>query len=129
MRNFVTAICSLLIAVTTLDVCALDTRSTDQPEYTSAQIKKMAQEARTVEQYTVLADYYATRQRVYKRKAAEQMHLWAERNAMITPLSEKWPRPVDSARNLYDYYEYKMHEAAALQAKYSRLADAEAARQ
>ncbi len=60
---------------------------------------------------------------MFKRKASEEMRLWAERNARINPLSEKWPRPVDSARNLHDYYEYKANEAARLQAKVNKLAD------
>ena len=95
----------------------------DQPEYTSGQIKRMVREAHTVQQYTVLADYYAALQRMYKQKAIEQMHPWRERSEMWTPLSEKYPRPVDSARNLHDYYEYKAAQSAAFQAKYGRLAD------
>jgi hypothetical protein len=117
-----------MIAVTAANLQAAENPASDQPEYTGAQIRRMVHEAHTVEQYTVLADYYATRQRMYKRKAAEEMHLWAERNAMINSVYEKWPRPVDSARNLYDYYEYKVAESAKLEAKYSRLADELAAK-
>ena len=96
----------------------------DKPEYPSAQVHKMAREARTVQQFTVLADYYQTERRRYQRKAAEEMHLWAERNAQITPLSEKWPRPVDSSRNRYQYFERMADESAALADHYSKLADA-----
>ena len=88
----------------------------------------MAREAHTVEQYTVLADYYAVRQRTYQRKAAEEMHMWALRSEMSNPLREKYPRPVDSTRNLYEYYEYQIAQSAALFAKYDRLADAAAAK-
>jgi len=95
----------------------------DTPEYTSAQIKTMVREAHTVEQYTVIADYYAALERVYKQKAVDQMHLWRERSEMFTSLSEKWPRPVDSARNLHDYYQYKAAQSAALSGKYRRLAE------
>ena len=95
----------------------------DTPEYTSAQIKTMVREAHAVEQYTVLADYYAALEHRYKQKAIDQMHLWRERSEMFTPLSEKWPRPVDSARNLHDYYQYKAAHSAALQGKYRRLAE------
>jgi hypothetical protein len=38
----------------------------------------------------------------------------------------KYPRPVDSARNLYEYYMYKASEAGTLEAKYSRLAEPDA---
>jgi hypothetical protein len=96
----------------------------DKPEYTPTQIHKMAKEARTVEQFTVLADYYQTQRRMYQRRAAEEMRLWAERSAQITPLSEKWPRPVDSSRNRYEYFEQMADESAALVDHYSKLADA-----
>ena len=95
----------------------------DKPEYTPTQIRKMAREARTVQQFTVLADYYQTQRRIYQRKAGEEMHLWAERSAQITPLSEKWPRPVDSSRNRYEYFEQMADESAALVEHYNKLAD------
>ena len=124
MKRTLAAIGILVLALSAGSLWAAEKHTQDGTEYTSAQIKTMAREAHTVEQYNALADYYATRQRMYKRKAAEEMHLWALRAEMITPLSEKWPRPVDSARNLHDYYEYKAAQAAALCAKYNRLADA-----
>lgn len=80
----------------------------------------------TAEQYSALANHYFSQEQIYKQKAAEEMRLWRERSEMVTPLSEKWPRPVDSARNLHDYYEYKAKQSAALFAKYSELADAAA---
>ena len=39
----------------------------------------MARDAHTAEQYTVLSNYYGTLERMYRRKAVEQMHLWRER--------------------------------------------------
>lgn len=97
--------------------------SEDKTQFTKAEIGKLTREAHTVDQYTELTQYYAVQQRMFQRKAAEEMHLWALRAEVITPLSEKWPRPVDSARNLHDYYEYKASEAAKMCAKYDRLAD------
>ncbi len=129
MRYPATAICAIMIAVATASACFAEKVSADRPEYTNTQIKRFAREAHTVEQYTTLADYYATCKRLYKRKAAEEMHIWAERSTMVNPLSEKWPRPVDSARNLHDYYEYKAKESEVLREKYSGLADEAAAKQ
>jgi hypothetical protein len=83
----------------------------------------MVREARTVQQYTVLANYYQARSRMFKQKAAEAMHLRAERNAVISPVYEKWPRPVDSAHNLYDYYEAMENDSAANVAHFNHLAD------
>src|SRR5579863_2545034 len=123
LRRTLLAFAVLIVTLTVVLHPAVASTVGDKPEYTSAQIRKMAREAHTVQQFTVLADYYQTRRRMYQRKAAEEMHLWAERNAMITPLSEKWPRPVDSARNLYDYYEHMADESAALVEHYNKLAD------
>ena len=52
----------------------------------------------------------------------------ARASETVTSLSEKWPSPVDSARNLYDDYVYKVAQSAALFAKYDRLADSANAR-
>ena len=89
----------------------------DQPEYESARIKQIVREANPVQQNTVPADCYATLERMNEQEAIEQMHLWSERSEMFIPLSEKWPCPVDSARNHHDYYEYKATQSAALQAE------------
>jgi len=97
--------------------------ASDQPQYTSVQIRRMAREAHTVEQYTQLIDYYQSQHRLYQRKAAEMMGEWARRNEVIAPLYEKYPRPVDSARNLYEYYQYEATQASAKVALYNRLAD------
>ena len=126
MKRILVAIGIVIFALTAETVRAEQKNSSYEPEYTSSQINKIAREAHTVAQYTVLADYYSVTQRIYKRKAAEEMHLWALRSEMTNPLREKWPRPVDSARNLFEYYEYRMAQSAALFAKYDRLADAAA---
>jgi len=128
MKRIAIAICGLILACTATNLRASEKPDTDQPQYSRAQIKKMVREAHTSEQYAVLADYYATRQRMFKRKAAEEMQLWAARNAMVNPVYERWPRPVDSARNLHDYYESEANRAAFLQAKFSHLADEAAER-
>jgi hypothetical protein len=117
----------LAFSLTSASLCMAKGDGEAQHEYSTGQIHKMVREAHTGEQYTIIADYYYRRQQQYRLKAAEAMHLWADRNATVTPLSEKWPRPVDSARNLHDYYAYESSRSAALFAKYSALADAAAA--
>lgn len=124
MKRILAAIGIVIFALAAAAVQTPQKDPTEQPEYTSSQIKAVARDAHTVEQYTVLANYYWKQQRMYQRKALEQMHLWRERAETVTPLSEKWPRPVDSARNLHDYYVYKTAQSAALFARYDRLADA-----
>ncbi len=90
--------------------------------YTHAQLKQLVHNAHTPAQYTALASYYAERQNNYLQKAAEEKQEWARRSQNITSVAAKYPRPVDSARNLYEYYIYKASEEGTLAVKYSRLA-------
>ena len=62
--------------------------------YTKAQVKELKRTAHAPAQCAVLASYYGA----------------------------QYPRPVDSARNLYEYYLYKASKAETLQAQYSQLA-------
>ena len=95
--------------------------------YTQAQLKQMAREAHTPEQYRALVSYYGTEQKDYLQQAAEEKQEWIRRNQNTMGVAAKYPRPVDSARNLYEYYRYKASEAGELAAKYSQLAAPETA--
>jgi hypothetical protein len=90
--------------------------------YTRAQLKQMAREAHTREQYRALAGSYGKQQKDYLQQAAEEKQEWIRRSQNIMGVAAKYPRPVDSARNLYEYYMYKATEVAELSAKYIRLA-------
>lgn len=91
--------------------------------YTQSQVKKMAQEAHTPEQYKALASYYGNQQQAYHQQAKEEHSEWVRRNEITTSLYAKYPSPSDSARNLYQYYAWKASKAGALSAKYSQLAE------
>jgi hypothetical protein len=90
--------------------------------YTQSQLKKLAREARTPEQYGVLASYYGNRQHLFLVRAADEKQEWARRSQFTTSISAKYPRPVDTARNLYEYYAQEASEAGALSDKYHHLA-------
>ena len=90
--------------------------------YTQAQMKQLALNAHAPAQYTVLTSYYGAQKANYLQQAAEEKKEWQRRSQNITSIAAKYPRPVDSARNLYEYYMYKATEAGTLEAKYSRLA-------
>ena len=89
--------------------------------YTQAQLKQLAFNAHAPAQYTALANYYGGQRNDYLQKAAEEKQEWLRRSQNIISVAAKYPRPVDSARNLYDYYMYKASEAGTLEAKYNRL--------
>jgi hypothetical protein len=85
-------------------------------------LKQLALNAHAPAQYTALANYYGEQRNSYMQKAAEEKQEWERRSQNVMASAAKYPRPVDSARNLYEYYMYKASEAGTLEAKYSRLA-------
>ena len=92
--------------------------------YTRTQLKQLVQNAHAPAQYSALASYFGERQNNYLQKAGEEKQEWVRLGQNATSAAAKYPRPVDSARNLYEYYIYKASEAQTLAEKYSRLAAA-----
>lgn len=90
--------------------------------YTRAQVKQLLRDAHSPDQYRTLASYYGEQQKSYLKEAAEEKQEWVRRSQNIVGVAAKYPRPVDSARNLYEYYMYKASEAGALSLKYNQLA-------
>jgi hypothetical protein len=89
--------------------------------YTQAQVKQLERNAHAPDQYKALASYYGERQKSYLQEAAEEKKEWERRSQNVMGVLAKYPRPVDSARNLYEYYMSKASEAGSLEAKYNQL--------
>jgi hypothetical protein len=123
MKQSSIAVCILSLALATLGN-AQGTASSKQTgeHYTQSRLKKLVNEAHTSDQYDVLARYYGNEQQSFLQKAADEKQEWAHRSQFSTSISAKYPKPVDSARNLYEYYAYKASEAGVLSEKYRRLA-------
>jgi hypothetical protein len=96
--------------------------ASNDTHYTQAQLKQMLHEAHTPEQYNALAGYFAGRHDFYAQQASEEKAEWMRRSQNVMVVAAKYPRPVDSARNLYEYYSLKASEAADNEAKYRQLA-------
>ncbi len=90
--------------------------------YSQAQIKRLMREANTPDQYRVIARYFEQRQSEFSNKAADQMAEWARRSQEVTGPAAKFPRPVDEARNLYEYYAHEADDASFQADKYNRFA-------
>jgi hypothetical protein len=117
------ATCILALALTGAASAQSAATSTENgAHYTKAQLKELALNAHAPEQYAVLASYYGAQKADYLRQAAEEKKEWERRSQNITGVQAKYPRPVDSARNLYEYYLYKASEAETHEAKYSQMA-------
>jgi hypothetical protein len=82
----------------------------------------MAAVAHSPEQFKILASYYGAQHGYFLQQAAVEKQEWERRSQNVTGVLAKYPRPVDSARNLYEYYMDKASETGALEAKYGILA-------
>lgn len=89
---------------------------------TQSQLKQLARDAHTQEQYMALASYYKTQQEIYLQRAGDEKKEWEQLSQNSAGTFAKYPRPADSARNRYEYYKSKASEAGGLESKYSRLA-------
>jgi hypothetical protein len=90
---------------------------------TRAQLNHLKRTAHTPEQYHILAAYYKRRQLSYLKEAAEEKQEWVMRSQYGTQVGVKYPRPVDSARSLYEFYENSAEEMGALSSRYQQLAE------
>lgn len=113
----------VLSAVVNAQTTASSTQ--DEKHYTPAQLKQLVRDAHTPEEYHVIATYYGDRQKSYLSQAAEEKQEWERRSQNVTGALAKYPRPVDTAHYLYEYYDRKAAEAGTLSAKYSKQAISE----
>jgi hypothetical protein len=118
-----TALCVISLALATIGGAQTTTSpSSSDTQYTQAQLKQLAKNANTLTQYQALASYYDAQQKRNLARATEEKQEWERRSANVMLTAAKYPRPVDSAHYLYDYYTYKAGEAGQLAAKYAQLA-------
>ena len=91
--------------------------------YSKAGLAQLRKEAYTPEQYHALALYFDQRKSSFQDQANQEKKEWERRSQNVVGPAAKYPRPVDSARNLYEYYDYEAHQAGVFQAQYERLAE------
>ena len=103
------------------------TRPSGGQHLTAAQLKQMIRGAHTQEQYTQIAHYFDERHNEFTDKAADELAEWTRRKQNTTGPAAKYPRPVDVAQNLYEYYAHEAEDAAFQADKYYRFAAGAAA--
>lgn len=124
MKTIVFAICLVSLSFVSGASAQQAASSVDESgKLTSTQLKHLVREAHTPQQYETLASYYEQKQLSYQRKAAEEKQEWVRRSQNEMMLAAKYPRPVDSARYRYEYYEASAKEMGALAGKYRQMAD------
>jgi hypothetical protein len=81
----------------------------------------MVQEAHTEEQYKELASYFRSRQQAYEQQAQVEKLEWEHRSENVTSVAAKYPRPVDSSRNRYEYFTYEAGQMSQRAEHYESL--------
>ena len=95
----------------------------DQAQLWMTQKKQVTKQAQMPNQFGTLAEFYEKQQKHYLAEAAEERQKWERRSANVMGPAAKYPRPVDSAHYLYDYYTYKVKQAGELAVKYAQQAN------
>lgn len=95
--------------------------TTKSSSLSHAELTKMVREAHTPQQYKALADYYRSRETAYEQQAQSEKAEWERRSQNITGPTAKYPRPVDSSRNRYEYFAYEAQQMSQQAAHYDGL--------
>ena len=84
-------------------------------------LKKMMREAHTSEDYLTLASYFRWRQQQFAQQAHEELVFWAQRSSNVSLQAAKYPRPADSSKNRYDYFQYEAQKMSQRASNYEAL--------
>lgn len=87
--------------------CAVHAAASPSATYSHTELKAMIRSAHTQQQYQDLASYFRTRQQYFLQQAAAEKVEWERRSQNIVGIEAKYPRPVDSSRNRYEYFSYE----------------------
>ena len=89
--------------------------------YSGAELRRLERAAHTPQQYHVLASFSRGQQESYRQRATEEKQEWERRSVDVSGPAAKSPRPVNSARNLYEYYAQMADRAGQLASHYQEL--------
>ena len=95
---------------------------TSAPQFSKTELQRMMKEAHTPQQYKTLADYFKSQQQKYQQQAQSEKQEWDRRSQNVTGPAAKYPRPVDSSRNRYEYFAYEAQQMSHQAAHYDELA-------
>ena len=93
-----------------------------QHNYTSSDIKQMMRDAHTPDQYREISTYFKERQQHFEQQAQSEKLEWERRSQNVTGPAAKYPRPVDSSRNRYEYFSYMAQQMALQVQRFDSLA-------
>jgi hypothetical protein len=90
--------------------------------YSRTELRQLTKEAHTQQQYQTLAGYFRDQQQRFQQQANSEKQEWDRRSQNTVGVAAKYPKPADSARNLYQYYAYEADQKGKLAARYEDLA-------
>ncbi|HTB96916.1 MAG TPA: hypothetical protein VK716_07890 [Terracidiphilus sp.] len=93
-------------------------------KFSKEELHKLVREAHSVDQYRQLASYFRARQIKLQQQAQAERAEWQRRSQDISSVSMKYPRPVDSSRNRYEYFMYEAGQMDQEASHYENLASA-----
>lgn len=118
-RKFVVAVVFAAVAIGA--ACAEPPAVTN---YSKSEVKSLIRTAHTAQQYQMLASYFKARQTSFEAQAQTEKQEWERRIQNTTGSYQKYPRPVDSSRNWYQYLIYKADQMGQQAAHFESLAAA-----
>jgi hypothetical protein len=92
-----------------------------QKHNSAAQMRELMLTANNAQQYQTLADHFRQKESAHRARASEEKVEWARRAE--NGVGVKYPRPVDSARYLYESYSYDADRYGKLAAHYEQLSN------
>jgi len=95
--------------------------STNQ-QFTKEEVHKLVREAHNTDQYRALAKYFRAQQVKFQQLAQAEKAEWERRSQNVTSIAAKYPRPVDSSRNRYEYFTYEAAQMDQHASHYENLA-------
>lgn len=110
---------AIYVAIFALAVSALHA----EPQYSKTEIMGLMRTAHTVDEYRALSGYFRAQEKQFEQKAQSEKLEWDRRSADVTSIAAKYPRPVDSSKNRYEYFTYKAQEMDQKAARYESLSD------
>ncbi|HUA93773.1 MAG TPA: hypothetical protein VL991_14465 [Terracidiphilus sp.] len=115
-RNFLLTLAALVLVPGV-------SRAQSSQTLSRAELHKMIAAAHSPEQYHELASYFRWRQEVLQEEAHAELIEWDRRSQIAWSIAEKYPRPVDSSRNRYEYFRYEEQQMSQKAAYYERLSE------
>lgn len=102
------------VAVTVALVISASAGMRAQPSnsrnYSKSEVRQMIRDAHTARQYLDLAAHFRSRQQTFERQAQSEKIEWERRSQKVNGPAAKYPRPVDSSKNRYEYFTYEAQQ-------------------